>query len=749
MFTFLKNGSVAFVRSDAEQADWTQEQLSLVCTFPYMKNKVIERGMVILFQDPATAEYQAYEIRNVSGFAFDGYQQLTAECISVSELHDCHIPDDIEITDKSIQNALNQVLTGTGWQVGNVASGIPVSSVDIGRGDVWQAVCDIRNNFNVYILPRVTVNASGISGRYLDVVSSAGTWRGLRLAVNKNLDDPCVTYDDSELYTAFYAYGASYTDGEGDSKETKETKITDVVWSKTDAHPAKPAGRNYIEWPEKTALYGRNGKPRYGYYQNSSIDDPNVLCQKAWESLKQHADPKISITGTALDLKRLGYADQPLRLYDMAIIELEPLGLMFYKQIIQLTVNLLNPDKNMPNIGDYIPNIIYINRQTDLDATGGGRAGGGGGTRNKKEKGEFETIVDWNERNIILHAHQLAEDGSILRQAGMYIDPITGVLIYADDNENMIGSKFEVQSNRINAEVNRATEAEGTLHGQLTVEANKINAEVSRAKGAENTLSGRITVEAGKITQIVRAVGKDGEVTAASICLAINNGGSTATINANKIYLLGQTIANTITANYIQAKVSDLSILRVQSLGCSGGAAISGLLNAAGNITTPHITLDGVSVGAAVYDVRIQGPTNNVYTLQKQTITGSGWTDVGTFSRATALNGDWSRGTYTVTASPQGNTIATSVASDPGNARRDGNIIYIPLVDGSNEGIGKDAMVNFTNVLTEHTRCVAGLTRYAQQVITLYTKVDGEYFSVGQHYWYYKDQNSALTTYYD
>lgn len=740
MFTFLKNGSVAFVRSDAEQADWTQEQLSLICTFPYLKNKVIERGMVILFQDPATAEYQAYEIRNVSGFAFDGYQQLTAECISVSELHDCHIPDDIEITDKSIQNALNQVLTGTGWQVGNVASGIPVSSVDIGRGDVWQAVCDIRNNYNVYILPRVTVNASGISGRYLDVVSSAGTWRGLRLAVNKNLDDPCVTYDDSELYTAFYAYGASYTDGEGDSRETLETKITDVVWTKTDAHPAKPAGRNYIEWPEKTALYGRNGKPRYGYYQNSSIDDPDVLCQKAWESLKQHADPKISITGTAMDLKRLGYADQPLRLYDMAIIELEPLGLMFYKQIIQLTVNLLNPDKNMPNIGDYIPNIIYINRQTDLDATGGGRSGGGGGTRREKEAGEYETRIDWNERQIILEARKIGE-----QEARITVESnrITAEVEQRVNGDRTLSSSIEQTAYMIRSEV--ASEVTG-LNSTITQTASAITLDVNKKASA---LDAKIRVEAGKIEQIVTGIGKDGKVTAASICLAINRDGSSeAKINAGKIYLLGQTIANTITADYVQAKVSDLTILRVQSLGCSGGASVSGLLNAAGNITTPHITLDGVSVGAAVYDVRIQGPTNNVYTLQKQTITGSGWQDVGTFSRATALNGDWSRGTYTVEASPQGNTISTSVASDPSNARRDGNIIYIPLIDGSGEGIGKEAMCNFTNVLTAHSGCVDGLTRYGQQLITLYALVDGSYFSVGQHYWYYKNSNSSLTTYY-
>ncbi len=139
-------------------------------------------------------------------------------------------------------------------------------------------------------------------------------------------------------------------------------------------------------------------------------------------------------------------------------------------------------------------------------------------------------------------------------------------------------------------------------------------------------------------------VWNDGNVTGLTVSTLINED-SSATINASKIYLLGETIANTITADYIASKVATLTILQVQSLGCSGGASVSGLLNAAGNITTPSITLDGVSVGAAVYDVRITGPdANNLYTLQKQTITGSGWTDVGTFERGdteAAYNQGW------------------------------------------------------------------------------------------------------------
>lgn len=502
-FTFLKaTGEVAFFRSDAEQADWTQEEMSLLCTFPFKTDKTIERGMIVLFQDPATNDWQAYEIRNCSLFVGENYQQFTAEDLAVSELTDCHVSDDIEMSDITAESALNQVLSGTGWNVGtNEDSGI--SFADIGRGSVWQAVCTIRNNWNVHIMPRVTVNASGIVGKYIDIFQSSGVWRGCRIAVNKNVSDPCVIYDDSELYTALYGYGASYSVGDVGNRETLETNFADIAWEQTADHPAKPEGQKYIEDPAKTALYGRNGKPRFGYYQNGDIDDPETLLQKTWESLKACFDPKISISGTVADLKRLGYADQPIRLHDMVIVDLEPTGLQFYKQIIQLTVDLLNPEKNTPNIGDYIPNIIYINRQTEDYATGGG-GGRGGGTRSKKKQGQFETNIQQNERNIILNAIQTKENGDKLRAAGIEIDPITGVVIYAEDVENGIGANFKVTNNMITSEVEERKKGDNSLSSRITQNANSITLEVTERKNGETTLNSKITQTATQIRSEVR-----------------------------------------------------------------------------------------------------------------------------------------------------------------------------------------------------------------------------------------------------
>ena len=398
-------GTTLFTRTDIESGHWVQQEMSVNADFPFVPGKVIERGMRIAFRDPATDNIEVFEIRNVVNTEPDHFQQITAEHIALAELSDEHI-DTTEITDKTAAQALSTALTGTLWSVGNnTASG--TQSADFSRGSVWNAVNAIQSNWNVYITPRVVISSAGaITGRYLDIAPAGGTFRGLRLSIRKNLLDPVVTYDDSEVLTALYGYGGNIdvsVTGQDDHQE--ELTFKDVVWSATSSHPAKPANQTYLEWPEKTALYGRNGRARFGYYQNSDIKDAGVLLQKTWEALQKTCDPKISIAGTCVDLYRLGYKDQPLRLHDTAIVEIEETGETFSKEIIMLDVDLVDPSGNRPEIGDYIPNIVYINRETEDKASGtiggsGGGGGGGGGRGMTKLQDELsDTITEFIKTN--------------------------------------------------------------------------------------------------------------------------------------------------------------------------------------------------------------------------------------------------------------------------------------------------------------------------------------------------------------
>ena len=602
-FTFLSpSGDVAFFRSDAEQAEWTQEEMRLLCTFPYRPEQNIERGMTVLFRDPAIGDWHGYEIRQCSTFTDQAYQQFTAEDIAISELEDCFLPEEKEFSNVTPQSVLSTLLSGTGWEVGTVGNN-GKSSGDTSRGSVWSAIGVVQKNWNVYIIPRVTVGADGITKRFLDIVSPAGEWRGLRISIRKNMNDPCVTYEDSDLKTALYGFGASYTEGEGENRKTKEKDFSGIAWSKTSDHPAKPAGQKYIEDPDKTRLYGRGGKPRFGYYQSTEIEDPAILLQKTWEVLKTVSEPKISISGTVADLSRMGYADEPLRLHDMAIVEVEDTGEQFYRQIIQLTIDLLNPARNTPNIGSYIPNIIYINRDTEETASGG-RGSGGGASNNKKKQGEFETVVAWNERTIDLHARQIDEHGNTLRQAGMEIDPITGVLIYHTDNENMIGAKMNVLSSAITLEVTNRQKEDQALSGRITVEANRITQEVTNRINGDSVLSGRITVEANRITQEVTNREKGDETLAGRITVQadritaeVTNRKSADEELSGRIDVEAGRISLVVTGSGANAKVDAASI--VLGINAQTGSFVqirAGTIDLDGYVTVSQLNATNASI---------------------------------------------------------------------------------------------------------------------------------------------------------
>lgn len=416
--TFLNAaGTVLFTRSDMETGHWVQEEMSVNATFPFDPDKVIQRGQRIAFRDPATDRIEVFEIRSVSTYEPAAYQQITAESIAISELQDEHI-NSAEITDKTASQALTSVLTGTLWSVGtDTSSG--TQSADISRGSVWQAVNVIEQNWNVYITPRVVISSSGaITGRYLDIKPAGGTWRGLRLSIRKNFLDPVVTYNDEDVLTALYGYGGTVQVTHSGSDDTQtELTFADVVWSATSSHPAKPLNQTYLEWPEKTALYGRNGRPRFGYYQNANITDANTLLEKTWEALKRTCEPKISISGTCADLKRLGYADEPLRLHDLAVVEIEETGERFYKEVIRLDVDLVDPSGNRPDIGDYIPNIIYINRDTAQNARGG-RGGGGSRGQTQTEAELSETFAEFEKTDSMIGMVVGTRNGGYYVKAG-------------------------------------------------------------------------------------------------------------------------------------------------------------------------------------------------------------------------------------------------------------------------------------------------------------------------------------------
>lgn len=612
-----------FIRNDAESANWSVDELNANFLFPYDPQKIITRGMRIAFEDD-DGVLQPFEIRKVRTYEPDHYQEITAEHIIISELTDAHTRE-TELTNVTAQSALTtvlnfqpSVLTGAKrWTIGSVsASG--TSSGDIGMGSVWQHIRSVEQNWNVYILPRVTWNDSGITGRYLDIVPAAGVWHGLRLSIDKNMDETGVTVDDTEVKTALYAYGGNaYEISENQlDKEKEPITLVGYTW------PGKPAGASinsaegYIEDTAATAAYGRNGVPRFGFYQNGDIQDQAVLAQKAWEALQATKNPTVTVDCMVHDLYRLGYHDEKIRLHDTALIELRPTNEVLSLEIIKLSVDLLDPTATRPTIGQYVPNIVYIQRDTMDKAAGGGR--GGGGSISGRCGGETESEAEWSEfqaefvvNNTILsyHATQVDRDNKILKAAGLDIDA-NGAIIYATDNINKIGSRFNAQADKIGMVVE-------VKDGQNVIKA----AGIVSAINADKTTS---TMIQGDHVTITGETGILGNLQVAGVVVADDIFSETAT--HNNVYCNTLTTDSNIYCDYdlVMASTSDISTGTITAEGlvtCNLGLTVSGGdFNADDMFADSLEVTEDITAAGTVYGDNIDAATYDGYQVNGTSI---------------------------------------------------------------------------------------------------------------------------------
>lgn len=114
------------------------------------------------------------------------------------------------------------------------------------------------------------------------------------------------------------------------------------------------------------------------------------------------------------------------------------------------------------------------------------------------------TIDQLGESNCVIEAEQR------LQSFYPYLDPVVRTM-QRNISENT--TSLTIVEGQIQAEVTRATGAEGQLSSRITQTADAITAEVSRATGAEGTLSSRITQNADNITaEVNRATGAEGQL---------------------------------------------------------------------------------------------------------------------------------------------------------------------------------------------------------------------------------------------
>ena len=482
--------------------------------------------------------------------------------------------------------------------------------------------------------------------------------------LNRNTEKCVITEDDADLCTRLYLSVTSETnDDEGHGTYIDEGYFTynDTTAQSDFGVVCKTAGVNQEDFASQAAL-------------------------EAWVAayFGRHNKPGVQITIDGVELNKLtGESIDEVHLARICRVALPEYSCTFNERIVSVNY----PDAlRKPT---YVRNSLANKRQTAEDAFSeikktankASKSAGGAGRAAHNDATYFRRTIGDTANGLYSRIEQTAyyiraevvdvANGlySRIEETASYIraevaDTANGlnskieqtasyIRSEVSDTANGLYSKIEETASYIRSEV---SDTANGLNSKIDQTASYIRAEVSdTANGLYSRIEQTASSWAAKVSGVVDS---NGNVTAASIALAINNGGSTATINASQIYLLGDTIANQITADYISTKIATLSSLTVASMNCTGTIGASTV--EVGTLKFRSSSGSGYSYSDLkdlfVTSVAVEGPVNNVYTLKYYTANGTG-TSGGTFSRAvSSFSGSWSGNHYSVTVSPQNQT---------------------------------------------------------------------------------------------
>lgn len=491
---------------------------------------------------------------------------------------------------------------------------------------------------------------------------------GSELIPGRNLSAITKTVDKSGMYTRFYPIG------------------------KDDLHITG----DYVSKNEST--YGVIAKVE----TDLSLETEDELTAWANERLRKHADPAVTVEVEGLELAdATGEGLDRMRLGRICRVPLSEFGVTIQERITELYYADKAHDRESVTI-------TLSNRQDDVARdilhviaeeikTGSGRSGAGGRGAAKDQKEDHAWFEDTDEYVAMCaigiigvdsegnpdwyRLSQLVVDGEGVHsmvqrvhydQVEMYsIITQNEEMLRAEfqDNINSLHSEFQITAESLRVEFSNET---ASLHSELSITAASLRSEFV---DESNSVRSLITQEANRIGLVVEGYGANAVVKRAAIQAAIvdNNGKlvSTITLDADQVYIgndtsttviNGKLNASDVTANYIQGKISDITILSANALSVAGGINGSGTLTVAG-LTTLNGSLrlgSGNTFSSCIVSAETRDSGNTLRLIDS----GGNVTD---FSKATSVGGSWSGVTFNYSATQNGVTVAsgsTSVALD-------------------------------------------------------------------------------------
>lgn len=202
----------------------------------------------------------------------------------------------------SANNALNALLQGTTWQVGNVNSRNISSSNWYYKSSI-EAFWDFLKKWRVEFKPRMIFSNGKVVAKYIDIANQISDNYGKWYEYGDKLLNITAEADTSNLATAFYIRGKGEEHTNEDGEVTgygRRITIADVEWSKSKGDPEnKPKGQEYIVLEEATKLYGfEDGTPRFDVIILEDIEDKQELIKAGYQEALRLSRPQRQFKAT-------------------------------------------------------------------------------------------------------------------------------------------------------------------------------------------------------------------------------------------------------------------------------------------------------------------------------------------------------------------------------------------------------------------------------------------------------------------
>lgn len=395
--------------------------------------------------------------------------------------------------------------------------------------------------------------------------------------LERNMDGCQIKDNDAELCTRLYlSVNAMEEDEEleDDTGITVEQNTSVVrVYNNTTAQ----------------AAYGIIVKTADIDISGSLPDSPSTACPEAdaWAAdfLARRAEPMLQIEISGLLLKdRTGSSWDESRIGTQVRVALPDYATAIAERCV--TVNYpdlyADPERVTVSLANSLPTFTNSMSRTQQTVAQVARAGRGSARKAESFDQHFK-ITD--------------NSGNVLKQAGLHLDA-EGLLVYADDNVNMVGARFNVQADKIGMVVGTNSQGNFIKAGEIvlainattgqslaTISADHVNISgtntVQTLAGAmEMDSSGNLIIKDGAGFKLRRTtsgstaeygVWDEGNLSAGVIVGKINGqSGTYVKISADKIDLDGY-----VTASMLDAAFSDVSQMTVGQLSVDSGGSFT------------------------------------------------------------------------------------------------------------------------------------------------------------------------------